>query len=219
MILHRSRETVAVDPNRPLTRREQAAGTRTRILDAAVAVLFEDGYAGASTLQIQERAGLSRGGLLHQFASRDDLLVAAVNHLTRSRVAGLTEERTWPTDPTSRVEAAVGEMWSQYRQPFFWVSVELWLAARHNASIARELVPRERELGDLIQESTASFFGEQLSAHPAFPQLIEILMTSMRGVGLTYALTPDRDPEQDPHVRLWTALARHHLLDEPFAGR
>lgn len=145
------------------------------------------------------------------------LLVAAVNHLARGRVAALAEERAWPANSRVRVEAAVVEMWSQYRQPFFWVSLELWLAARHNASIARELGPRECELGVLIQESTATFFGAELSALPSYPPLIELLMTSMRGVGLTYAMTPDRDPEQDPHVGLWTALARHHLLGEPFS--
>jgi AcrR family transcriptional regulator len=214
--VHRSRDTVAVSAKNPLTRREQAAETRTRILDAAVEVLHEQGYAGASTLQVQQRAGLSRGGLLHQFASRDELLVAAVNHLTRARVVALAENRTWPSDPADRIEAAVAQMWLQYRQPFFWVSLELWLAARHNGSIARELVPRERELGVLIQESTESFFGARLAAHPAYLHLVDLLVTSMRGVGITYAMTPDRDPEHDPHVRVWNALACHLLLGEPF---
>jgi AcrR family transcriptional regulator len=197
-------------------RTEQAAETRSRILDAAVEVLFEGGYAGASTLRIQQLAGLSRGGLLHQFASRDDLLVAAVNHLATARVAALVGARDWPESPADRVAAAVDAMWSQYRQPFFWVSVELWLAARHNASIAHALEPKERELAHLIRESTDSLFGEELAAHPAYPGLVETLMTSMRGVGLTYAFAPDRDHDRDPHMDLWTSLARHHLLDEPF---
>jgi len=199
-------------------RSEQAAETRARILDAAVEVLFAEGYAGASTLQIQQRVGLSRGGLLHQFASRDDLLVAAVHHLTTARVAALVNERTWPDTPADRVDAAVEAMWFQYRQPFFWVSVELWLAARHNASIAEALGPKERELSTLIRESTDSFFGEELAAHAAYPRLVELLMTSMRGVALTYALTPRRNPARDPHLELWTSLARHHLMDEPFTA-
>lgn len=197
-------------------RTEQAAETRARILDAAVEVLFEEGYAGASTLQIQQRVGLSRGGLLHQFASRDDLLVAAVHHLTTARVAALVNERTWPDAAADRVDAAVEAMWFQYRQPFFWVSVELWLAARHNASIAEALGPKERELGTLIRESTESFFGEELAAHAAYPGLADLLLTSMRGVALTYALTPERNPARDPHLDLWTSLARHLLVEEPF---
>ena len=39
------------------SRSERSAGSRLLILDAAVACLVEDGYAGASTLAVQARAG------------------------------------------------------------------------------------------------------------------------------------------------------------------
>ena len=39
------------------TRSERTADSRLLILDAAVACLVEDGYAGASTLAVQARAG------------------------------------------------------------------------------------------------------------------------------------------------------------------
>lgn len=184
------------------------------MLDAAVDALFDLGYSGASTLEIQRRAGLSRGGLLHQFASRDELLVAAVHHLASVRVAALSDDRDWPPTPRERVDAAVVAMWLQYRQPYFWVSVELWLAARHNPAVRRALEPLERELGESVRASTAAFFGEDLVEKSGYRPLTELLMTSMRGVGLAYALSPDRNPDSDPHLELWQKTARHHLLDE-----
>jgi len=51
-----------------------------------VACLVESGYSGATTLQIQARAGVSRGRLLHHFPSRDELLVAASRHLATERL-------------------------------------------------------------------------------------------------------------------------------------
>jgi len=196
-----------------VTRQEQAAETRSRILDAAVEVLVEDGYAGASTLRIQQRVGLSRGGLLHQFGSRDELLVAAVDHLTTIRVASLTSPRVWPDDPSERVDAAVEAMWGQYQQPFFWASLELWLASRHNAEVARTLSPNERRLNRLIRSTVDSFFGKDLAERAAYDDTVHLLLSSMRGVGLTYALTPTRNPRRDPHLRIWKDLARR-LLQE-----
>jgi len=203
------------------TRREQAAATRTRILDAAVGVLVEHGYAGASTLRIQQRVGLSRGGLLHQFGSRDELLVAAVDHLATARVGALTVRRRWPDDLGERIDAAIGVMWEQYRRLFFWASVELWLAARHNPEIARELGPNERHVNELVRLSVDSFFGPALSSLDAYPDTLEVLVSSMRGVGLTYALTLTRDARRDPHLRIWRTLARSLLLagvEEPPQG-
>ena len=69
------------------TRSERSADSRLLILDAAVACLVEDGYAGASTLAVQARAGVSRGRLLHHFPSRAQLLVAAAEHLSTHRLA------------------------------------------------------------------------------------------------------------------------------------
>src|SRR3954462_11587952 len=77
--------TAAADVSR--TRSERAADSRVLILDAAVACLVEDGYAGASTLAVQARAGVSRGRLLHHFPSRAELLVAAAGHLSTTLLA------------------------------------------------------------------------------------------------------------------------------------
>src|ERR1700748_3836545 len=72
-------------------REERTATSRARVLDAAVACLVESGFAGATTLRIQARAGVSRGRLLHHFPSRDELLVAASRHLTSERLRSTGE--------------------------------------------------------------------------------------------------------------------------------
>src|SRR3712207_7678852 len=83
----------------PRSRSERTADSRLLILDAAVACLVEEGYAGASTLAVQARAGVSRGRLLHHFPSRAELLVAAAEHLAtiqldevRHRAAALMDD-------------------------------------------------------------------------------------------------------------------------------
>lgn len=188
----------------------RSRATQQHILDSAVEVLIEHGYSGASTLKIQERAGVSRGRLLHQYPHRDALLVAAVQHLAEARMAALHEANEWPDDPAERVAAAVDAMWEMYRQGYFWAATELWLAARNNAKLADALGPRERALGAFIRDMTAGMFGTELSAHPRYADLREVLNTSMRGVALTYAFD-HRSPEADPHLHLWTELALREL--------
>ena len=70
----------------PRSRSERTADSRLLILDAAVACLVEEGYAGASTLAVQARAGVSRGRLLHHFPSRAELLVAAAEHVATTQL-------------------------------------------------------------------------------------------------------------------------------------
>ena len=54
---------------------------RRRILDAAVDLLAQKGYAGFRTADVAEIAGVSRGAQTHHFPSKDDLVVAVVAHV------------------------------------------------------------------------------------------------------------------------------------------
>ncbi|MBN9102812.1 MULTISPECIES: TetR/AcrR family transcriptional regulator [unclassified Pseudonocardia] len=201
------------DP-RPLGRREERTATsRARILDAAVACLVESGYAGATTLRIQARAGVSRGRLLHHFPSRDELLVAASRHLaterlrdTGMRVDDLGDHLT----PAERLDRAVELMWETFSEPHFWAAVELWTAARTNHELRDAVLPEEREILAAVRAGMARFYGPELVSHPRYLHVRDLLFTSMRGVGLTYALE-HRDPRTDPHLPMWKDVARELL--------
>jgi len=52
--------------------------TRRKILECAVVAVAETGYANTTTQVILDRSGLSRGSLLHQFATRQDMMIATV---------------------------------------------------------------------------------------------------------------------------------------------
>ena len=194
---------------------KRSQASRQQILDSAVQCLIEDGYSGASTLRIQELAGVSRGRLLHHFPSRDELLVGAVQHLASSRVAALKEEGlatiTAQDDDPARIDQAVDQMWVSFHQPYFWASIELWIAARHNDQLRTALRPAERRLYKAIRETLESYFGPMLAARPRYEQTVDILVSSMRGVSLTYAFDPRRIA-RDPHLVQWRDMARTLLI-------
>ncbi|GHF41305.1 AcrR family transcriptional regulator [Amycolatopsis bartoniae] len=196
-------------------RQDRAAGSRTLILDAAVACLVELGYAGASTLAIQAKAGVSRGRLLHHFPSRDELLLAATQHLTASRLLQ-TEERVVALladvpEGRGRVERCIDLLWATFHEPPFWAAVELWTAARTDPALAAALRPQERALRNAIRRVGERIWGPAVCAHPNYPELGELLFTSMRGAALPYMFEHRRRPGSDPHLALWKSLA-HRLL-------
>lgn len=183
-----------------------------RILDAAVAVLLEDGYGGATTLRIQEQAGVTRGRLLHHFPSRDALLTAAAHHLASARVGAMAADQTWPADAGERIDAAIEAMALTFTQGYFWAATELWIAARHNDELRAALLPGERDLARVIRPGLDVFFGPDLTSHPAYEDLREILFTSLRGMALTTAFDPREEPTRR-HIARLKKLARSVLLD------
>lgn len=194
--------------------RERRADSRALILEAAVQALVLHGYSGASTVVIQGLAGVSRGRLLHYFPSREQLLVAAAQHLAVERI---NEMEAWfesapaaATGAVERIDYAVALLWRTFRQPYFWAAMELWLAARTDPGLRSELAASEHRLGRAIEHVIATMFGPVHSSHPAFADTRELLFTSMRGAALTYAID-ERDPDTDPHLEVWRTLARVRL--------
>lgn len=193
-------------------RSAKSTRSRNQILDAAIDVLIAKGYSGASTLAIQEAAGVSRGKLLHHFPSRDDLLMAAVHHLARVRIEELPKAIDWPDDPIERISLGVDTGWSTFHQPYFVASMELWTAARTNERLRSALLPAEKELGPTVRAAVASFLGPTLTAAPRYGELYPILLSSMRGAATTYLLDR-RSPHDDPHLPLWKQLTADYLLE------
>lgn len=202
------------------TQEERSGSSRLLILDAAVECLVADGYERTTTVRVQERAGVSRGRLLHQFPSRTALLVAAAQHLARTRIADMeqwiAQSPRHGETAAERSDRATTLLWETFSQPYFWAAMELWHAARSDTELRAELARTERTLGRAIRNVIATMYGPELSSHAEFPELRELLFTSMRGVALTYALR-QRDPATDPHLPLWRRTARAVLLGETFS--
>lgn len=195
----------------PRAQQERTRAVRRRILDAAVTVLVDEGYAQATTLRIQEEAGVTRGRLLHHFPSRNELLLAAAHHLATERMSETAVHIEWPTDPGERIDAAVDRIATSYGQPFYWAATELWVAARCREELRDELLPAEQALGALIRASTAEFFGPELAAHPLYPHVRDMLHTSLRGITLTTSFDP-RPQTVTAHISKLKTLTRQLLL-------
>src|SRR6476661_8559130 len=105
---------MAATPSSRRSQAERSAATREALLNATLECLVEDGYANTTTARVAVRAGLSRGAHLHHFQTRDTLLAAAADHLTRRRGEHLLASAdALPTGP-ERVAGGLDLLWRSY---------------------------------------------------------------------------------------------------------
>lgn len=79
-------------------RREKAARTRAALLAAADAVVRRDGVSNLTLDRVAAEAGVSKGGLLYHFSSKQELVVALLDD-TLVRADDALDELTTSTDP------------------------------------------------------------------------------------------------------------------------
>ena len=212
-----SETTTEISQIQPETPTGQTRGriAREEILTAAIECLLDDGYAATTTMKVQERAGVSRGKLLHHFPSKRELITASIRRLAADRLATSNADYSNAPPDTQvpeRVAWAVNALWSSFFHPNFWAATETWIAARTDPELATELLGHERTVLRRVRENTHRLFGEHLSANPRFSTMLDVIFTSMRGMALTYTFS-GRNPETEPMIATWISTALT-LLDE-----
>ncbi|MEX2280560.1 MAG: TetR/AcrR family transcriptional regulator [Acidimicrobiia bacterium] len=187
------------------TQESRSAETRSRVLDATVECLIERGYAGTTTAAVQERAGMSRGALMHHFGSKTDLLVAAVRHLAEQRGANLVTRAAALDDSPDRTSQAIDLLWETFTGPLFTATLELWAASRTDDDLRVAVLGFERSLRRELDLAMVHLFGESAASRPAFAEGIELTLQFMRGAALTTILRTD-EHRQEQVIDRWKSV-------------
>jgi AcrR family transcriptional regulator len=154
-----------------LTQAERSAATRARLLDATIDCLVELGWSGTSTTEVVRRAGVSRGAQVHHYPSKEELVVAAVEHLCTRRMQeyravleGLSPEQRTST-------ASIDLLWSIWSGPTLEAWLEVTIAARTQPGLRERFVAFERRFFD----AALALFREtqpELASDPAIARLV-----------------------------------------------
>lgn len=127
---------------------------RERVLGAAVDLFATQGYDRTSVTQVIERAGLTKGGFYHHFASKDALLYEVYGDLITTQLERMDAILAQRLPPAETLRALI-----------------LDLAETTAASAQRALV-FWRELHRLGDEQTASYRAARRRYHEAVRRLI-----------------------------------------------
>ncbi|MEZ4358646.1 MAG: TetR/AcrR family transcriptional regulator [Kofleriaceae bacterium] len=175
----------------PRTQQERRDGTRKVLLDAAVESLIDVGFARTTTLEVQRRAGVSRGALLHHFPSKGALLIAAIEQLAELRGRELRARAATLPATCERSDAVLDLLWECFGGVMFQVAVELRAAARKDPELRQALIVAERGLRERILAQSRALFGAALSEQPGFERAIDLTLQFMIGVAMTAMLHAD----------------------------
>ncbi|MES2033973.1 MAG: TetR/AcrR family transcriptional regulator [Pseudomonadota bacterium] len=165
--------------------------TRARILDEAVRVIAQQGYAAATNAAVAEAAGITRGAMLYHFPTREDLLEAAIEHIQAQRSA-LFRSASETLPPGGDVtEHAIESYWELLHRDPFVAFGELEAAARTDPMIRELLAPAQAEfdraqIGDHFLKMLHAGAGPRFQASR---DLARFMLEGMARSNITY----DRD--------------------------
>jgi AcrR family transcriptional regulator len=149
---------------------ERSATTQARLLDATIECLIERGWAGTSTTEIVRRAGVSRGAQVHHFPAKEDLVLAAVEHLLDRRIREF--KATFADLPAAQRSpaAAMRLMFDRCFHATFEPWLELAVAARTDPELHDRFVQFESRFFETALATFRNLFPDA-AADPNFARV------------------------------------------------
>lgn len=196
------------------TQAQRRSTTRGQLLDATLACLVEVGYSGTTTLEVERRAGVSRGARIHHFATKQDLLAAAVDHLytqLSERYDEVFAHVTPEPRDRERVARALKQLWSIHGKPEYTAATELTIAARTDAALRDRLIAVRERHRQLALAAVARAFPSL--AERVASSLIETVHAAMLGLLVQQSLEPDNRFEDAVLEHLGTLIVQHLSAD------
>ena len=111
---------------------------RKQLVEAAIAVIHEQGFANATVARIARRAGVSAGMVHHYFRNKDDLLFTTMRHLLSELRADAVDRLSRASSPRQRIRAIIDACFgeAQFDEQVFSAWLALYGSARQSGQAA-----------------------------------------------------------------------------------
>lgn len=121
---------------------ERSSATRAALVEAAIESLHHDGYAGASARAIAARAGSTQGLVFYHFGSVTDLLLAALDEVSRRRMERYAAAVDAAATPAELAAVAARIFREDLDEGYVTVLVEMVAAANATPGLGEAVAER-----------------------------------------------------------------------------
>lgn len=194
----------------PAPQQARAIATRAKLVEAASALLVEEGLRGTTTAAVAARASVSQGALFKHFPTKLDLLASITESLLASLVAAFRAAlpKRAPADLDARLRLGVSALWRVFRLPAMQGLFEIYLAARTDEELGHALEPLLATHRDNIHREARALLPE-LAGHPGLASGVDAVVYAMQGVALGVFSNDERRERE--HLAFFERLAVNEL--------
>jgi AcrR family transcriptional regulator len=157
--------------------------TRLAILEAAIDCLQEHGFARTTTQLIAQMAGISRGAMLHHYATKQELIASVLEYTFFRRMENFLGAIRNLSD-AERVDrnAGIEIYWESLLTREFSAYLELMVAARTDAELRDIFLPMARHYEHIERAEVVRAFPEWQDNQEAYDLATDFCIAAMQGL-------------------------------------
>lgn len=180
-----------------MPKRGMAPIRRRQLVDAAISIIHEEGFAHATVARIARRAGVSSGIVHHYFTDKEDLLFATMQALLSDLRADAAARLSLARAPLERLDAIIDASFGerQFEERVFSAWLALYGSARLSPRLQRIVQVYHRRLRSNLMHDLRKLLDGARAA-----EIAEGVAAMIDGLWLRYALAGKPDDPLRPRT-------------------
>ena len=168
--------------------------TRIAILEAAIDCLQQHGYGRTTTQLIAEMAGISRGAMLHHYATKQDLIASVIDYTVYKRME-LFLDGVRALKDSARINemAGIEISWRSMLTREFAAYLELSIAARTDPDLAEIFLPKARRFDKTELAEIIRAFPEWADDPDGYALAMDYCASALLGLTINRDIWPEGD--------------------------
>lgn len=165
-------------------RSQRAQAAIDRILPATLEIVDSIGLHETSISRVSERAGMSRGAVLHHYKTKLQLIVAAYEHLLVTQLDQIGRVATKVSDEDLTFDDFMTDLWGRYSGPLLMVTLDYLSVARTNDELRAEIIPLALKFNMGLNDIWQRLFANSSTVGTTASTYLNLTLCVARGMGV-----------------------------------
>lgn len=183
-----SAQALPVVADLPVSKRrsqeERTEETRSKLIEAAVDIINEVGFAKTTSLSISKRANVSRGAFQHQFGTVQNLMLHLVKHLSNELVGQIELESIRFAAPDERLRAIALRYWGVYQSPAYRAVLLIWIGSIQDIDLVDRIDKLMQSIDTERDKNWTEIFADQHIPEKELYIFRRMLLATVRGLAI-----------------------------------
>lgn len=207
-----NQKTINGTPKRR-TQEERSDETRQRILDAAFRLLREKGYSEFTTAEVAKYAQVSRGALVHHYASKTRLVSAAVDYVFESALRHGLARADAVDASDDPVQALLDEAVVSFFSDYFYVGLDLLLAGGKNIRMRERTIEVVRNYREPLEARWLQVLVNAGMDQKTADEVLWLTIDLVRGAAIR-TLWRNQPEEREHYMKVWRQMVQLYIEEQ-----
>lgn len=176
---------------------DRSAETQQLLIEAAIEMLCEKGFAGATTSNIAARAGVTTGALHHHFSTKDDLLFGVLDCVSERIVVEFRAFGRKSGGQPIDLQILVKQLWSIYGGPQYWSIWEIIMGSREDGRMRERLLQHRERTMEALNQCWLTMNPKLTLIDQRTARVLDLLLSSIRGLCMDRFMRTDEQYFQE----------------------